>query len=251
MNTGISPSTPGTADIEYSTSPMRTALVKVQRKGKTVTPKIFLVKAVRGYLDGYLDEERGREAGPLFQTRSGKRFSIQQVDCVLKKLAGLANATISTKEQIHVHPHILRYTMMRKVREEKGVEYAIEYAGHVSENTFGDTPCPPNKRQNPCWWSYLADSLAIDGSWVSPSSGPASSTPPIFPSFFGTCHAIARLTSFRHKRGPSQSLAAETGESENSQIQKWRAKCRSAESFHCTTYNHAGHCDVTSGAVQR
>ena len=91
------------------------------------------MKAVRGYLDGYLDEERGREAGPLFQTRSGKRFSIQQVDYVLKKLAGLANATIPAKERIHVHPHILRHTMLRKVREEKGVEYAIEYAGHVSE----------------------------------------------------------------------------------------------------------------------
>ncbi len=108
-------------------------LTNVQRKGKTVTPKIFLVKAVKGYLDGYIEQERGDEPGPLFQTRTGKRFSIQQVDYVLKKLAGQANATLPAKEHIDAHPHILRHTMLRKVREEKGVEYAIEYAGHVSE----------------------------------------------------------------------------------------------------------------------
>ncbi len=108
-------------------------LTNVQRKGKTVTPKIFLVNAVRDYLDDYLDNERRREPGPLFQTRTGKRFSIQQVDYVLKKLAGQANATLPAKEHIHAHPHILRHTMLRKVREEKGIEYAIEYAGHVSE----------------------------------------------------------------------------------------------------------------------
>ena len=38
--------------------------------------------------------------------------------------------------------------MLRKVREEKGVEYAIEYAGHVSESTFGDTRCPPNRKRS-------------------------------------------------------------------------------------------------------
>jgi integrase/recombinase XerD len=108
-------------------------LTNVQRKGKTVTPKIFLVKAVRGYLDHYIEQERGDEPGPLFQTRTRKRFSIQHVDYVLKKLAGQANATLPAKEHIDVHPHILRHTMLRKVREEKGVEYAIEYAGHVSE----------------------------------------------------------------------------------------------------------------------
>lgn len=108
-------------------------LTNVQRKGKTVTPKIFIVKTVREYLDNYIKHERGDDPGPLFQTRTGKRFSIQQVDYVLKKLAGQANATLPAKEHIDAHPHILRHTMLRKVREEKGVEYAIEYAGHVSE----------------------------------------------------------------------------------------------------------------------
>ncbi len=108
-------------------------LTNVQRKGKTVTPKIFLVKKVRGYLADYIEDERGDEPGPLFQTRAGKRLSIQQIDYVLKKVAGQANATLPAKEHIGAHPHILRHTMLRKVREEKGIEYAIEYAGHVSE----------------------------------------------------------------------------------------------------------------------
>ena len=108
-------------------------LTNVQRKGKTVTPKIFLVKAVRGYLDDYINEERGKEPGPLFQTRTAKQLSIQQVDYVLKKIAGQANATLPAKEHIDCHPHILRHSMLRKVREEKGIEYAIEYAGHFSE----------------------------------------------------------------------------------------------------------------------
>jgi integrase/recombinase XerD len=108
-------------------------LTNVQRKGKTVTPKIFLVNAVRRYLDDYIEQERGNQPGPIFQTRTGKRFSIQQVDYVIKKIAGQANAPLPAKEHIDAHPHILRHTMLRRVREEKGLEYAIEYAGHVSE----------------------------------------------------------------------------------------------------------------------
>lgn len=45
----------------------------------------------------------------------------------------LAVITPARSHHINVHPHILRHTMLRKGREEKGVEYAIEYAGHVSE----------------------------------------------------------------------------------------------------------------------
>ena len=108
-------------------------LLNVQRKGKNVTPRIFLVKAVREYLDDYLEDERTCEPGPLFQTRTGRRLSIQQVDYILKRIAGQANSTLPKKEHLDVHPHILRRTMLRKVREEKGVEYATEYAGHVSE----------------------------------------------------------------------------------------------------------------------
>ena len=108
-------------------------LRNVKRKGRNVTPEIFLVKSVREALDEYIDEERKRDEGPLFRSRTGKALAIQQVDYVLKKIAGQANATLPEKERIHAHPHILRHTMLRRVREEKGLAFAIEYAGHVSE----------------------------------------------------------------------------------------------------------------------
>lgn len=108
-------------------------LLNVRRKGRNVTPEVFLPKNVREFLDDYIKHERGDEPGPLFQTRTAKRLSIQQIDYLLKKLSGQANATLPEKERFTVHPHILRHTMLRKVREEKGLEYAIEYAGHVSE----------------------------------------------------------------------------------------------------------------------
>ncbi|MCA9217913.1 MAG: tyrosine-type recombinase/integrase, partial [Planctomycetales bacterium] len=122
-------------------------LRNVQRKGKTVTPRIFLVASVREHLESYLDNERGRKEGPIFQTRSGNRFSIQQIDYALKKLAALANSKLPDTEQIHVHPHILRHTMLRTVREEKGIEFAIEYAGHVSEKYIRRYTMPSEREQ--------------------------------------------------------------------------------------------------------
>lgn len=77
-------------------------LRNVRRKGRNVTPEVFLPKVVREYLDEYLKQERGDEPGPLFQTRTGKRLSIQQIDYVLKKLAGQANATLAERE--HLRP---------------------------------------------------------------------------------------------------------------------------------------------------
>ena len=111
-------------------------LTNVQRKGKTVTPKIFLVKAVeeiprRTTSNKNVAMSRDR----FFKPARVKRFSIQQVDYVLKKLAGQANATLPAKEHIDAHPHILRHTMLRKVREEKGVEYARRYTMPSEQET--------------------------------------------------------------------------------------------------------------------
>lgn len=93
---------------------------------------MFLPKVVREHLDEYVKHERGDAPGHLFQTRTGKRLSIQQIDYLLKKVAGQANASLPEKERIAVHPHILRHSMLRIVREDRGLEFAIEYAGHVS-----------------------------------------------------------------------------------------------------------------------
>jgi site-specific recombinase XerD len=109
-------------------------LVNVKRKGRNVTPESFLPKRTRLALDQYLDHERGRGAGPLLRTRTGRRLTIQHVDYILKKIAAQANAHLPEKEYIDLHPHLLRHTMLRKVADEKGIRYAMEFAGHVSPN---------------------------------------------------------------------------------------------------------------------
>ena len=120
----------------------------MQRKGNTVTSKLFLVKFVRDALDDYINDERGHEPGPLIQTRTASSLSIQQVDYLLKRVAGQANATLTNKkDHVKVHPHILRHTMLRKVLEERGIEYAIEFAGHVSEKYIRRYTLPSQEKQ--------------------------------------------------------------------------------------------------------
>jgi integrase/recombinase XerD len=107
--------------------------VNVKRKGKAVTRKVFLSKEARDTLDSYLDEDRGREPGPLLCSRSGKRLLRQNVDDALKAIAGQANATLPKAEQIQLSAHLLRHTFLRKVARKYGVEYAKELAGHTSD----------------------------------------------------------------------------------------------------------------------
>ena len=107
--------------------------LNVRRKGKAVTRKVFLGKEVRDALERYLDEDRGREPGPLFFSRSGARLQRQNVDDALKAIAAQANATLKPKDQSHLSAHLLRHTFLRKVARKYGVEYARELAGHTSE----------------------------------------------------------------------------------------------------------------------
>ena len=106
----------------------------VQRKGRNETPKVFLAKPAREALSAYIKKERGDDPGPLFRTRTGKALTIQHVQYILNRIAGQANATLPKKEHIHIHPHLLRHTMLRQVAEEKGERFAREVAGHVSNN---------------------------------------------------------------------------------------------------------------------
>jgi integrase/recombinase XerD len=105
----------------------------VKRKGKAVTRKVFLSKEAREVLDRYLNEDRGREPGPLLCSRSGRRLLRQNVDDSLKAIAGQANATLPKAEQIQLSAHLLRHTFLRKVARKYGVEYAKELAGHTSD----------------------------------------------------------------------------------------------------------------------
>jgi len=75
----------------------------------------------------------GERRGPLFPPRSGKRLGRTQMFLILQRVAAQANAHLPAGERITVSPHILRHTFLRKLAEEKGVQYAKEASGHKSD----------------------------------------------------------------------------------------------------------------------
>jgi site-specific recombinase XerD len=106
--------------------------VNVQRKGRMASRQVFLSKDGREALDRYIDEDRGKGRGALFQTKNGNRLARQHADLALKKIAAQANATLPDGEKVEISAHVLRHTMLRKAAEKHGVQYAKELSGHVS-----------------------------------------------------------------------------------------------------------------------
>jgi integrase/recombinase XerD len=106
--------------------------VNVLRKGGHVQRFIPIQKQHREVLDQWL-EKRGKKAGPIFVTRSGKRLDRTQAFVILKRMARQANAHLPPDQHIEASPHILRHTLLRKVANEKGVHYAMELSGHRSD----------------------------------------------------------------------------------------------------------------------
>ena len=51
----------------------------------------------------------------------------------MQRVAEQANTHLPSGERIQASPHILRHTFLRKLAEEKGVQYAKEASGHKSD----------------------------------------------------------------------------------------------------------------------
>lgn len=105
--------------------------LNIQRKGNKVTRKLRVPKAARDAIEQYIEHERRKAGGPLFESKSGKRLAAQNVDDALKKIAAQANATLPKAEQIHLSAHMLRHTCLRKAAE-KDIRYAMKLSGHTS-----------------------------------------------------------------------------------------------------------------------
>jgi integrase/recombinase XerD len=73
----------------------------------------------------------GRKTGPLLTMRTGKRLA--RAHLILQQMAHQANAHLPAGERMKVSPHVLRHTFLRKLAEEKGVQYAKEASGHKSD----------------------------------------------------------------------------------------------------------------------
>jgi integrase/recombinase XerD len=120
--------------------------VNVKRKGKKVSSKVFLPQDAREALDRWI-ELRGGSPGPLFVSRSGRRLERKLVDDALKALACQANARLPEDQKIKLSAHVLRHTMLRKVAEEHGVQYAMELAGHTSSQYIWRYIKPTDEQQ--------------------------------------------------------------------------------------------------------
>lgn len=106
-------------------------LTKVLVKGGRVRD-VAVQRDAREVLDEWL-RERGDNPGPLFPTRTGERLTRVQVYKILQRIAAQANTHLPLEQRITVSPHILRHTLLRKLAEGKGVQYAKEQSGHRSD----------------------------------------------------------------------------------------------------------------------
>ena len=104
----------------------------VKRQGDNVTDRVFIGQTGREALDRYVIDVRGREDGPLFQSKRGKRLAPQNVADALNRIVEQANTRLSKDEKIELTPHVLRHTALRKMAEKKGIRYAQQMAGHAS-----------------------------------------------------------------------------------------------------------------------
>ncbi len=107
------------------------AFHNIQRKGKKVTRKLRVPQPARRAINEYLEHLRGKAPGPLFQSKTGRRLAVQNVDDALKKIANQANATLPLQQHIHLSAHMLRHTCLRKAAE-KDIRYAMKLSGHTS-----------------------------------------------------------------------------------------------------------------------
>jgi integrase/recombinase XerD len=51
---------------------------------------------------------------------------------MLKQIAAQASAKLPPEERVKFSAHVLRHTFLRKLARKKGVEFAMEAAGHCS-----------------------------------------------------------------------------------------------------------------------
>jgi integrase/recombinase XerD len=106
----------------------------VMRKGKDhVTSEIPISRSTVEAVDDYLEHELADGDGPLFESKNGKPINQQIIDQVLRRIAAHANSKLPNQQQIEISPHLLRHTSLRRWAEKKGVRYARQISGQVSD----------------------------------------------------------------------------------------------------------------------
>jgi integrase/recombinase XerD len=104
----------------------------VLTKGGRIRDVVPVQTQAREVLEKWL-AVKGEKKGPVFTTRTGQRLTRTQMFLILQRVANQASAHLPAGERIKVSPHVLRHTFLRKLAEEKGVQYAKEASGHKSD----------------------------------------------------------------------------------------------------------------------
>jgi integrase/recombinase XerD len=105
---------------------------RVQVKGGGIRDFVPVQREARKVLDEWLNS-REDTATPIFITSKGRRMSRREAAASIRRIASQANGRLPDEEKIHVSPHVLRHTFLRKLTETKGVHYAREASGHQSD----------------------------------------------------------------------------------------------------------------------
>jgi integrase/recombinase XerD len=108
-------------------------LKNVRRKGRKETKRLPVPSDARTALDAYIEQERGHTPGPLFCSRTARRISRQQIDRVMKDIAGQANAKLPQEEHIQLHAHKLRHTALKTLTDKNGgdLRKVLRVSGHT------------------------------------------------------------------------------------------------------------------------
>jgi integrase len=85
----------------------------VKRKGKR-RDAVYLSPEVRAAIKDYFDEERGRGAGPLFQSRNGEPMLRKDAERYLKQISAMSNANVPDDKQVSLHSHLMRRTGLKR-----------------------------------------------------------------------------------------------------------------------------------------
>lgn len=105
---------------------------QVPRKGKRVTKKVPVPAEAREWLDRYLAEGRPQGKSPLLLSRRGGRLAAQDVARICGRICRQANAHVPEEEKIHLTPHMLRHTFLKRVADKHGVHVAQQMSGNIS-----------------------------------------------------------------------------------------------------------------------
>jgi integrase/recombinase XerD len=102
----------------------------VKRKGKR-RDDVYLSPEARAALTDYLDHDRGRGAGTVFQSRDRTPMLRKDAHRYLKQIEGIANANVPAEEHINLHAHLMRHTALKQAEQKFGRAFAQKKSGNV------------------------------------------------------------------------------------------------------------------------